>query len=177
MKVGQSKPYFARIDFKEDGGEIIRQYYLGKVGISDSDNNIITVDWRAPIASIYYDSNVGPAKYEAPLGTITGELLIKRQIDIENSKLQRIQDVDTVSNDEILKPYLGVTADNRLKNIVSTIQDGGCSGESNIVDEKVGIEKIFELEAKNQNMKLFRKKFHAEGFVNSIFDDIPYQPV
>lgn len=133
MKEGKSKPYFARIDFKEDGEEKVSQCYLGKVGMSDYDNNIITVDWRAPIASMYYDSNVGKTSYEAPAGTITGDLLIKRQIDIENGELQRIQDVDTVSNDEILKPYLGVTADNRLKNIVSTIQ----SEQNDIIREKL----------------------------------------
>ncbi|MDD4796098.1 MAG: UvrD-helicase domain-containing protein, partial [Bacilli bacterium] len=140
MKEGQLKPYFARIDFKEDGKENISQCYLGKVGISDSDNNIITVDWRAPIASMYYDSNVGLAIYEAPAGTITGELLIKRQIDIESGELQRIQDVDTVSNDEILKPYLGVTADNRLKNIVSTIQ----SEQNEIIRENIKTNMIIQ---------------------------------
>ena len=37
-------------------------------------------------------------------------------------KLNSYQDVDTVSNDELLKPYLNASADKRLKNILSTIQ-------------------------------------------------------
>ena len=71
---------------------------------------------------MYYDSNIGKASYEAPEGICSGNLLVKRQFEIEDSRLIKYQDVDTVSNDEILKPYLGSNVDNRLKNIISTIQ-------------------------------------------------------
>lgn len=118
----RKKPYFARIDFKDDSELEVSECYIGKVGVMDEDNNLVTVDWRAPIASLYYDSNVGKAKYHAPQGETNGELLLKRQYDIEEGELLSFQDVDTVSNDEMLKPYLGVNTDNRLKNIVSTIQ-------------------------------------------------------
>ena len=116
------KPYFARIDFKRDNEKNLEKIYIGKVGVTDEDNNIVTVDWRAPISSIYYDSNIGRTKYIAPDGICEGELLLKRQFNIENQKLISYQDVDTVANDELLKPYLSSSADNRLKNIVSTIQ-------------------------------------------------------
>lgn len=122
MKRSIDKPYFARLDFARDGEEDIERLYIGKVGVVDEDNNNITIDWRAPISSMYYDSNIGRASYEAPEGTCTGELLLKRQYDIENRELKGFQDVDTVSNDELLKPYLSSSVDNRLKNIVSTIQ-------------------------------------------------------
>lgn len=115
----KENPYFARIDFQGNNKEI---YYIGKYGVSDYDNNIITIDWRAPISTLYYDSNIGKCEYDSPSGKIKGELLLKRQYQIEKQKLISFQDVDTVSNDEILKPYLSVSADTRLKNIVSTIQ-------------------------------------------------------
>ena len=118
----EKKPYFARIDFKNDKEDYIEKCYIGKVGVTDEDNNIVTVDWRAPIATMYYDSNIGIASYNAPEGKITGNLYVKRQYDIEEGILKSFQDVDTVSNDDFLKPYLGANADNRLKNIVSTIQ-------------------------------------------------------
>jgi len=124
-------PYFARIDFKSN--ENFDKCYIGKKGVIDYDNNIITVDWRAPISSLYYDSNVGRTEYIAPDGIIKGELLLKRQYTIENSKLINFNDVDTVSNDELLKPYLNVSADNRLKNIVSTIQ----TEQNKIIREKI----------------------------------------
>ena len=81
---------------------------------------------------MYYDSNIGYATYNAPKGKIEGELLVKRQYDIENMELKGYQDIDTVANDEILKPYLGVNADNRLKNIISTIQ----TEQNEIIREK-----------------------------------------
>ena len=128
MKKCRNKPYFARIDFKSKDDLKIEKCYLGKVGVSDDDNNIITVDWRAPIASIYYDSNIGKCSYTAPEGKKEGSLLLKRQYEIEKAKLLNYRDVDTVSNDEILKPYLEASADNRLKNIVASIQ-----GEQNSI--------------------------------------------
>ncbi len=128
----KNTPYFARIDFKSN--DILDKCYIGKLGVSDYDNNIIIVDWRAPISSIYYDSNIGDCSYEAPEGIIKGKLLLKRQYTIKNSELIDYNDVDTVSNDELLKPYLGVSANNRLKNIVSTIQ----SEQNKIIREKLG---------------------------------------
>lgn len=122
LKKTEDKPYFARIDFKNINDSKEEELYIGKTNITDEDNNIITIDWRAPISSLYYDSNIGPSSYKAPEGIIKGDLLLKRQYEIDNSKLISYQDVDTVSNDEILKPYLGVNANNRLKNIIATIQ-------------------------------------------------------
>ena len=122
LKRCENKPYFARIDFTSDETGKEEECYISKVGVSDNDNNLVTVDWRAPIATLYYDSNIGGASYLAPEGLIKGTLNLKRQYDIENKILNSFQDVDTVSNDEILKPYLNASADNRLKNIVSTIQ-------------------------------------------------------
>lgn len=112
----KNTPYFARIDFQSKINN--ERCYIGKLGVQDYDNNIITVDWRAPISSLYYDSNIGKCSYDAPDGLIEGNLTLKRQYTIENSKLISFNDVDTVSNDELLKPYLSVSADNRLKNIV-----------------------------------------------------------
>ena len=64
------KPYFARIDFKDEDALEEIECYIGKVGVSDENNKLITVDWRAPVASLYYDANVGEASYEAPIGLI-----------------------------------------------------------------------------------------------------------
>ena len=132
IKKAKLNPYFARIDFESKIN--FDKCYIGKKGVTDYDNNIITVDWRAPISSLYYDSNVGECEYEAPEGIIRGKLLLKRQYTIEDSKLINFNDVDTVSNDELLKPYLSVSADNRLKNIVSTIQ----SEQNKIIRESMG---------------------------------------
>ena len=115
------KPYFARIDFdNENGVEDI--CYIGKVGVSNYDNEVVVVDWRAPISSLYYDSAIGKTSYKVNDDIINGNLKLKRQYNIENKQLIDFFDVDTVSNDDLLKPYLSVNADARTKNIVATIQ-------------------------------------------------------
>lgn len=122
LKKSEQRPYFARIDFKDNDEKEYNNIYIGKVGVFDTKSNILITDWRAPVASIYYDSNIGETEYLAPGGIIKGDLSLKRQIIIEEGKLQSIFDVDSVSDDELLKPYLGVNADSRLKNIVASIQ-------------------------------------------------------
>lgn len=121
LEANSDKPYFARINFENENG-INDNCYIGKIGISNYDNEVIIVDWRAPISSLYYDSSIGKASYKVNDEIITGNLKLKRQYDIENRQLKSFNDVDTVSNDELLKPYLGISADSRIKNIVSTIQ-------------------------------------------------------
>lgn len=119
----RSRPYFARIDFREEGKNTADKLYIGKmVLIRDSDQELIIVDWRAPIANLYYESRLGDAVYSCPDGDIKGELSLKRQFGIDSGKLHDIFDIDITTNDEFLQTYLGANADNRLKDIVSTIQ-------------------------------------------------------
>lgn len=126
-KLAQSieKPYFGRVVFDENSGT--HDIYIGKNTILDGTDVVVT-DWRAPISTLYYDSNIGPASYIAPNGLIEGVLRLKRQYNIEDSKLIDYYDVDIVSNDQLLQNYLNTNNDKRLKNIVSTIQ-----GEQNYI--------------------------------------------
>lgn len=119
----RKKPYFARIDFKEDGKKIPEKLYIGKmVLIRDEDQELIIVDWRAPIANLYYEARLGDSSYTCPDGDVFGQLSLKRQFSIEDGELKGIFDIDITTNDEFLQSYLGANADNRLKDIVSTIQ-------------------------------------------------------
>lgn len=118
----QDNPFFGRIDFTHAKDNDKTICYLGKIGVLDDAGNPITVDWRAPIATLYYDSNIGTTSYISPSGIESGTLNLKRQFTYENNKIIDYQDVDAVTNDEMLKPYLSASKDNRLKNIVSTIQ-------------------------------------------------------
>ena len=65
----------------------------------------------------------------------------------------------------------------KLKPYIYILQDGGCSGENNIISEDVSIKEIFELEDINPNISIFYKKYHPAEFINSIFSNTPYQPV
>ena len=114
-------PYFARIDFLSDTHDDVSTFYIGKSDVY-SDGKMLVTDWRAPISSLYYDSELGPTQYRAPKGIITGDLKLKRQIIIENSKIVNILDSSLVTNDDLLRPYLSNNVDNKMKIIIASIQ-------------------------------------------------------
>jgi len=119
----RSKPYFARIDFIEKGKESAEKLYIGKMSlIREEDQKLLIVDWRAPVANLYYEGRLGNASYECPDGKIEGTLQLKRQFSIDKGELKEIFDIDITTNDEFLQSCLGANADNRLKEIVTTIQ-------------------------------------------------------
>lgn len=122
IKKHYSSPYFAKIIFKDDKEATDDVMYIGKVGFQDKFSNEIVIDWRAPVASLYYDSEVGRASYNSPEGLKEGQLKLKRHTNIENCQLKDFVDSDSMTNDELLKPYLNASADKRLKSIVATIQ-------------------------------------------------------
>ena len=121
LKASIDKPYFARIDFVSEENGKTRTIYIGKHGVN-KDSDIIVTDWRAPISSLYYDSEIGSCSYESPTGTISGEMSLKRQYEIDQGELIEYFDVDLVSNDSLLQKYLNSNNDARLKSIVATIQ-------------------------------------------------------
>ncbi len=117
------KPYFARVDFTEEGTSKKENLYIGKMSLMrEEDQEVIIVDWRAPVANLYYEERLGDAHYVCPDGNIEGALTLKRQFSIEEGELREIFDIDITTNDNFLQSYLGASADNRLKEIVSTIQ-------------------------------------------------------
>lgn len=118
------KPYFARIDFQEEGKSNIEKLYIGKMSLQRQDWDVpMILDWRSPLASVYYDGRLGSAVYQNALGeSMSGELSLKRQYTIENKQLIDIMDVDITATDTFLQASLGENKDNRLKDIVSTIQ-------------------------------------------------------
>lgn len=119
----QNKPYFGRVDFKESGSNQPKRYYLGKVALArPKDNKPILIDWRSPLANIYYDGRLGEVSYESPSGTVKGELSLKRQYTINEGKLEDFIDIDITTTDTFLQASLQANADNRLKDIASTIQ-------------------------------------------------------
>lgn len=122
LKKIKSKPYFARIDFKVKN-ELKEELYIGKISVLDSQSQKpIVIDWRAPISNLYYDGRIGESSYKSPEGMIEGEISLKRQYFIENQILQKYSDIDLKTNDDLLQVALEEKADDRLKNIVATIQ-------------------------------------------------------
>lgn len=116
-------PYFARMDFKEENRDL-EKLYIGKISILDNKTaEPIIVDWRAPISNLYYEGKIGSAEYECLGKKIKGDILLKRQYIIEKKQLKKYIDINVTGNDELLQNALEEKADDRLKNIVATIQD------------------------------------------------------
>ena len=119
----QEVPYFGRIDFTEEGTSTQEQIYIGISTLSDaSSEDFLIYDWRAPVSSVYYDYQPGPAKYETPGGTVEGILETKWQYLIRGGVLQSMFDTSLTIGDEILQQVLGKGTDKQMHNIVATIQ-------------------------------------------------------
>ena len=115
-------PYFGRFDFQE-GGAGREKIYLGLHTVMDPETgDVLVYDWRAPISGIFYRCEPGPASYSAPAGLISGEVLLKRQYKIKNSRLVHFFDCSLAITDELLQEILSRNASARMKNIVETIQ-------------------------------------------------------
>lgn len=119
----RNAPYFAKIVFKADGATRANTVYIGLRTLQDPDTfRMYVCDWRAPIASLFYDDFEGKAFFEAPKGQITGDLLLKRQFKFGNGKLLYYVDSDLKIDDDILRDVLSSSSGEHLKVIVNSIQ-------------------------------------------------------
>ncbi|MGG4038288.1 RNA polymerase recycling motor HelD [Heyndrickxia ginsengihumi] len=124
LKKFANKPYFARIDFLRNETNQEERLYIGKLSLFDKETQQpIVVDWRSPVANLYYDGRLGDVSYEAEGEQYDGFLSLKRQYIIEDGDLKEIRDIDLTTNDELLQLSLSESSNNRLSEIVATIQE------------------------------------------------------
>ncbi|MDW7670619.1 MAG: RNA polymerase recycling motor HelD [Bacillota bacterium] len=120
----RQKPYFARMDLKQQDKDDVEEFYIGKVSLFDETMDTpMVVDWRAPIASVYYDGRLGKTTYEATGIEYEIDLYKKRQYTIEEGTLVDYMDVDISTSDAFLQASLEHHAGEKLKDIVATIQE------------------------------------------------------
>ncbi|WP_165007071.1 MULTISPECIES: RNA polymerase recycling motor HelD [unclassified Enterococcus] len=120
LEVMENNPYFARIDFKEESET--ETLYLGIASLRDLTEDTIVIDWRAPIANLYYEGEIGTAFYETDTEKIDVDLQLKRQFKIKDGKILSMVDTSEVINDDFLLEILDDASSAHMKNIVSTIQ-------------------------------------------------------
>jgi len=124
-------PYFGKIIFKRKRSDVLPEAeipsYIGRFAyFDDKTNKPLIMDWRAPIANLYYNYS-GPTKsvsIKSPIGEQTGELKQKIQFDITEGRIRNIYDIKTgnTSADEFLLLQLKRKIGKKLTDIVSTIQ-------------------------------------------------------
>lgn len=119
----RKKPYFGRIDFRDKKLKKNEVYYIGRSVIADNPAEPEVIDWRAPIASVYYDAALGDVSYSVKgEGKYDITLSRKRTYEIENDELKDFYDSDVVANDELLTKYLARNKKAVLGEIIATIQ-------------------------------------------------------
>ena len=128
LSLASRHAYFARLDFTPEGGSP-EKWYLGRWGVLDPATlDPVVVDWRSPVANLYYSGQIGPMDYEAPDGRVCGQLTLKRMLTVQERQLVSLFDSGIVSQEAYLQEVLGSVSTDRLRDIVSTIQ-----AEQNIV--------------------------------------------
>lgn len=117
-------PYFERIDFleKKENSKVMPTY-IGIHTFYDPESRATLIhDWRAPVSSMFYDHELGEAGYRSPSGEIKGEISLKRQYRIRGGKMEFMIESALTVHDDILQKELSSNTDDKMKNIVATIQ-------------------------------------------------------
>lgn len=123
LKGLKPSPYFGRIDILDPGEDKPEPLYIGIASLMNEDKtDFMVYDWRAPIAGVYYNGNLGKVSYETPAGRRQTELVKKRQFTIKNGKITNMFDTNETVGDELLQAALGQQNDQYMHNIVATIQ-------------------------------------------------------
>ena len=117
-------PYFGRLDFleKKENSKVMPNY-IGIHTFYDPESRATLIhDWRAPVSSMFYDHELGEAGYRSPSGEIKGVISLKRQYRIRGGKMEFMIESALTVHDDILQKELSSNADDKMKNIVATIQ-------------------------------------------------------
>ena len=119
----RKKPYFGRIDFIDEKTGMEEAYYIGRVGIRETATERAVIDWRAPVATVYYEESLGKCKYNVRnVGDYSIDLTRKRTYEIAEDKLLDFYDSEVVANDDLLTKYLAKSKKAVLGEIIATIQ-------------------------------------------------------
>jgi len=122
-KKALAKPYFGRIDFHDYTDNTDESLYIGKGSVNKTQTELLVIDWRAPVANIYYENGLGNLTYHVPgYDSRDIDLKLKRTYEIQNEQLINYFDSEVVANDELLMKYLSKTKEAVLGEIIATIQ-------------------------------------------------------
>ena len=119
----KDSPYFGKITFTEED-EGAEEFYIGRFGLTPEDSyDPVIVDWRAPVASLFYKGALGETTYECPNGAVNANLLGRRQLIVKKGELKGLFDSAIDVKDDILQMVLTSNSSEKLKDIVMTIQE------------------------------------------------------
>lgn len=136
--------YFGRFDFKVDGEEAAKAYYLGYFGFNEADEKGYRIlSWKAPLAEIFYRdrSRIEDLETTHEGDKVSGETLGKRRYLVDGRTLLACEDIisgkaiiDSIAADDpegekpvdvedaILMQILAADTEAKLKDIIRSIQ-------------------------------------------------------
>ncbi|MGL5351724.1 MAG: HelD family protein [Clostridium sp.] len=117
----KDSPYFGKVNFTDEGDE--EEIYVGRYGLTPEESyEASVIDWRAPVASLFYKGITGETSYKSPNGEVPVDITQRRQLIVKKGLLEGYFDSDVDVKDEILQMILSSNAGEKLKDIVMSIQ-------------------------------------------------------
>ena len=181
-------PYFGKIKVTFDVDDQ-DECYIGVTSI-ETDKGVNVIDWRCPLASIFYNAKIGKTSYKAPMGKIECNLDSRKQIKIRNQKIERIIESDVHIDDDVLQEVLSKSSNEKMKNIVSTIQEEQNDIIRNINDKiiivqgsagsgktSIGLHRLAYLlyndqKAKSENMLIFSPSDVFSEYISGVLPEL-----
>lgn len=126
LEFSYEKPYFARMDFRNDSENENLSYYVGKKELV-LDGEYLIYDWRSTLGNRYYVKNQKEFKRK----DMVDKLTLRRAFDISNRKLIKYVDeynlLDQFIDGDVIDPFLidvlqQKKIEKRTTDIISTIQ-------------------------------------------------------
>lgn len=126
-------PYHGRLDLKTVETDEPETLYLGRQGFEH--DGVQVIDWRTPIADLFYRGRPGRNRFTTPEGERYANLFLKRLFELQARRLLAIHDeYDTraktattrrtvvIDPDQYLQEVLEGKRDAQMRDIVATIQ-------------------------------------------------------
>ena len=115
-----SRLTFGRLDMDREGADAVR--YIGRIGITDSNQQRLLMDWRAPEAGTFYQAtafhSMGVRRRRHLM--LEGRTVVNIEDEVFDSEM--LQDEDTLHGEGALLAALNKKRTGRMGDIVATIQ-------------------------------------------------------
>ncbi|EHP50874.1 MAG: AAA family ATPase [Clostridium perfringens] len=123
LTILKESPYFGRVTFNDLEFNQKDTLYVGRFGVTpEGSYEPVIVDWRAPVASLFYHGSLGEASYTSPDGPIKCDIEGRRQIIVKKGELKGVFDSAIDVKDDILQMVLSNNSSDKLKDVIMTIQ-------------------------------------------------------
>lgn len=123
LTILKESPYFGRVTFNDLEFDQKDTLYVGRFGVTpEGSYEPLIVDWRAPVASLFYHGSLGEASYTSPDGPIKCDIEGRRQIIVKKGELKGVFDSAIDVKDDILQMVLSNNSSDKLKDVIMTIQ-------------------------------------------------------